>query len=299
MRYVFSMGAHAKGPNWRRRGQWAAAVIAAGALTLTAGSLMTGGACALSALSAAGHRTGLALFFDPGPTGNCSLPLAALDALVASVSPQEYDGARACGGYLDVTGPRGTVRVQVVDSCPTCRTGEVDLSRAAFRKIARLQDGAVRVSYKMVRDPALKRTLAFRVKKGSTWDWLALQVLDHGNPLRSVDVRSRGGRWRALGRDGDGYWVTATGAGRGPFRVRVTDESGHRATIPDVVLAPGRIQRTTTRLYDPAAVAPVSATITGSCAPARPPSACGGTPPPCRDGGPPPALPRPAPSGAG
>ncbi|KAG0006577.1 hypothetical protein BGZ65_006435 [Modicella reniformis] len=53
----------------------------------------------------------------------------------------------ACGQCLQVTGPNGTVQVQVVDMCPGCKSGSVDLSPSAFSKIADLDKGRVPISW--------------------------------------------------------------------------------------------------------------------------------------------------------
>ncbi|MFI6907348.1 expansin C-terminal domain-related protein [Nonomuraea sp. NPDC050394] len=104
-------------------------------------------------------------------------------------------------------------------------------------------------------DPRLERSLGFVVKPGSDEEWLAVQVLDHGGPLRSVEVRVDG-RWRDLRRRADGYWVARDGAGDGPFAFRVTGVRAHRRTVDDLDLAPGEVQRTGVFLYGPARPSP-------------------------------------------
>jgi hypothetical protein len=59
-----------------------------------------------------------------------------------SVSP-------ACGMCLEVTGPLGTVRVRVVDKCPGCQKGDIDLSPTAFEVIAKKGDGRVKITWKV------------------------------------------------------------------------------------------------------------------------------------------------------
>ncbi|KAI7817053.1 RlpA-like double-psi beta-barrel-protein domain-containing protein-containing protein, partial [Gamsiella multidivaricata] len=59
---------------------------------------------------------------------------------IASKSP-------ACGQCLQVAGPNGTVQVQIVDMCPGCKSGSVDLSPGAFAKIADLDAGRVRIRW--------------------------------------------------------------------------------------------------------------------------------------------------------
>jgi expansin (peptidoglycan-binding protein) len=180
--------------------------------------------------------------------GNCSYPSPPADGLYVALSPSEYAAAAACGGYLSVTGPRGTVQVKVVDQCPECPAGHIDLSRAAFARVADPGKGMAGVTYSPLRDPRVGKPLSFRVKEGSSQWWLALLVVDHGNPLASVEVKS-GGAWRKLARADYNYWIAESGAGQGPFDVRVTDTRGHRVTAKRVRLAPAAVQRTATKMY--------------------------------------------------
>lgn len=48
-----------------------------------------------------------------------------------------------CGKYINVHGPNGSVRVKIVDTCPPCAFGDVDLSPAAFGKIGDFVKGRV------------------------------------------------------------------------------------------------------------------------------------------------------------
>lgn len=181
--------------------------------------------------------------------GNCSYPSPPAGDLYVALSPGEYAAAAACGGYLDVTGPKGTVRVKVVDQCPECQAGHVDLSRAAFARVADPGKGLVGVTYRPLANPRVGRPLSFRVKEGSSQWWLALLVIDHGNPLTSVEVKTTGGTWRKLARADYNYWIAESGVGQGPFTVRVTDTRGHRVTANRVRLSPAAIQRSTTKMY--------------------------------------------------
>ncbi|WP_248963312.1 expansin EXLX1 family cellulose-binding protein [Sphaerisporangium perillae] len=193
---------------------------------------------------------GKATFYELRPGGgNCSYPSAPAGSLYVALSPREYAGGTACGGYLSVTGPRGTVRVKVVDQCPKCPAGHIDLSRTAFARVADPGKGMAGVTYRPVRDPRIGRRLSFRVKEESSRWWLALLVIDHGNSLTSVEMRGGGGAWRELARTDYNYWIARSGMGPGPFTVRVTDRRGHQATVRRVRLAPAVIQRTTAKMY--------------------------------------------------
>ncbi|RKP08515.1 RlpA-like double-psi beta-barrel-protein domain-containing protein-containing protein, partial [Thamnocephalis sphaerospora] len=60
----------------------------------------------------------------------------------------ETERSSICGRCVQVKGPRGTAVVKIVDMCETCRHGHVDLSPAAFRRVANPVDGRVSVTWK-------------------------------------------------------------------------------------------------------------------------------------------------------
>ena len=194
---------------------------------------------------------GRAFFYNPGSgQGTCSFGRLRAGGLYVSLGAQQYAAGSACGGYLDITGPRGTVRAEVVDDCPGCSDGGIDMSAAAFGRIANLSAGTVLVSYRLARDPRLPGPLALRVAQAATTAWLAIQVINHGNPLASVIVKNAGrSHWRPLTLSPADYWVAPSGAGAGPFRVLLTDIFGHRVVLSGIRLAPGILQHTRVLMY--------------------------------------------------
>ncbi|KAF8948428.1 hypothetical protein BGZ47_005010 [Haplosporangium gracile] len=101
-------------------------------------------------------------FYDPSikngagdfQMGACEFPYinSAMDMIAALNKPDFGNFARAskspaCGQCLQVVGPNGTVTVQVVDMCPACKSGDVDLTPGAFAKIASLDAGRVHISW--------------------------------------------------------------------------------------------------------------------------------------------------------
>src|SRR5712692_12077890 len=103
--------------------------------------------------------------------------------MYTALSPAEYGSAAACGSYLEVTGPDGSVTVEVVDQCPECRPAHIDLSAQAFARIAPLSAGLVPVTYHTIVDPPLPAPLSMLVKTGSSAYYLALLPMGNGNPL--------------------------------------------------------------------------------------------------------------------
>jgi expansin (peptidoglycan-binding protein) len=254
----------------RRLAGWrASTAAAAGAgavvvlVALAVGISQATAAPACAAVITAGARTsGEATHYElaAGGMGNCSYPAPPAGQLYVALSPSEYGAAAACGSYLQVTGPDGSVTAEVVDQCPECQAGHIDLSEQAFARIAPLSAGLVPVTYRTIADPPLPAPLSMLVKTGSSAYYLALLPINNGNPLASVAVRQNSGGWQELARTTYGYWLASSGAGPGPFTVRLTDSLGHQATVNGITISPGVLQATGTLMYGAAAAAPVAST---------------------------------------
>jgi expansin (peptidoglycan-binding protein) len=193
-----------------------------------------------------------------GGMGNCSYPSPPAGQLYVALSPSEYGGSAACGSYLQVTGPDGSVTAEVVDQCPECQAGHIDLSEQAFAKIAPLSAGLVPVSYRTIADPPLPAPLSMLVKAGSSAYYLALLPINNGNPLANVAVSQGPEGWQELSRTTYGYWLASSGAGPGPFSVRLTDSLGHQATVHGITVSPGVVQSTGMSMYGAGAAVPVA-----------------------------------------
>jgi expansin (peptidoglycan-binding protein) len=186
---------------------------------------------------------GQAVFYDPGrAAGSCGLGPFPAGGRYASLPPRSYASGRACGSYLDVYGPRGTVRAEVVDVCTDCAPGTVNLSRAAFTRIADPRAGMVAVTYRTALDPPLPGPLALRISDTARPGTLAVQVINHGNRLSSVAASWPSGRWQRLAPSADGYWFGPLRSGRprpgrpagARIRVRVTDAAGHQVVLTGI-----------------------------------------------------------------
>jgi expansin (peptidoglycan-binding protein) len=217
-----------------------AATVATALTVVTAIGVSRSAACA--AAPTAGHSySGTATFYELGDgVGNCSYSAPA-DRLYVALGDSEYADSAACGAYLSVSGPRGSVRVQVIDRCPECQAGHLDLSTEAFRAIADPVQGVVGITFRLAAGPG--RTPGFRVKDGSNPYWLAIQPVDAGRAVTRLEVRTGSG-WQALTRTSYNYFVAESGAGPGPFTLRLTDSTGRQVTSSGITLSPGAIQRT-------------------------------------------------------
>jgi expansin len=278
-------------------GQTACSTSAAAAMSLSAlsssalsssalsSSALSSSALSSSALSLAGQSgtvSGTATHYVLTGLPNCSYPRPPANGLFVALSPSEYGGAAACGGYLTVTGPDGSVTVQVIDQCPECATGHIDLSEPAFAELAPLSAGLITVHYQYLADPALPGPVTMEVKSGSSQYWLALLAGNTGNPLASVQVETGSGGWISLARASYNYWIASSGAGSGPFTLRLTDTRGNQVTVHDVALDPGAVQSTGVYMYgtggDQGAPAPSSSAVAPSSAVSSPDSSTSASP---------------------
>jgi expansin (peptidoglycan-binding protein) len=211
-------------------------------------AVVAGGAAVVSGGSAGGTGSQIATHYVLQGLPNCSYPSPPSDGLYVALPPTDYASAAACGGYLEVTGPHGSVRVKVIDQCPDCAAGHIDLSEAAFAALAPLSAGLISVSYSSLAAPPLPGPVSVEVKQGSSQYWLALLADNTGNPLAAVQVRTSSG-WLSLARASYDYWIASSGAGAGPFTVRLTDIEGHQVTVSGITLSPGTVQSTGTWMY--------------------------------------------------
>jgi hypothetical protein len=226
--------------------------VTAIALVVGIGQLCGGPACAavLSAAARAGADPQTATYYATRGMGNCSYPNPPADGLYVALSRPEYAKAARCGGYLEVSGPDGSVLVKVIDQCPGCAAGHIDLSETAFARLAPLSAGLIKVTYTYQADPPLPGPLSIEVNHGSSRYWLALQADNTGNPLALVQVQTSSG-WLSLTRASYNYWIASSGAGPGPFTVRLTDTQGHQVTVHGITLRPGAVQTTGSWMYGP------------------------------------------------
>ena len=92
---------------------------------------------------------GEATYYNADGTGACGLPASPGDLNVAALNGEQY-AKSWCGKCALVTGPKGTVKVRIVDLCPGCARGDLDLSKQAFAVLAALSDGRVKIRWHTV-----------------------------------------------------------------------------------------------------------------------------------------------------
>ena len=185
-------------------------------------------------------RLGEGTHYDADGSGRCSFPAG--DRMVAAISGPDYDGAASCGACVEVSGPNGDTVVRIVDVCPRCKAGDLDLSVEAFAEIAPVRAGRIPISWRVV-PCEVTGPVAYHFKDGSSAHWMAIQVRDHRYPIAGLEARDPGGEWRSFARAAYNYFIAPDGLGPGPHTLRVSDTRGH-AIIDDYIAAGADVLRT-------------------------------------------------------
>lgn len=90
-------------------------------------------------------HNGIATYYAATGEGNCLFPASPDNLMVAAMNDVDYGNADLCGAYIRVDGRKGSV-VRIVDRCPECAQGHVDMSPQAFALIDDLPLGRVPIS---------------------------------------------------------------------------------------------------------------------------------------------------------
>jgi expansin len=174
-------------------------------------------------------HTGIATYYDATGAGACSFDPSPADLMVAAMNAEEYDNAAVCGAQVRVTGAKGNITVRIVDLCPECKAGHLDLSREAFALIDDVPKGRVPINWQVI-SPPLTGPIAYHFKEGSNQWWTAVQVRNHRNPIARLEFQNETGNWINVPRTSYNYFVQTSGMGVGPYAFRVTDLYGNVLT---------------------------------------------------------------------
>lgn len=170
--------------------------------------------------------TGDGTYYAADGTGNCGFDASPNDMLVAAMNDPDYAGSLVCGACAHVTGPKGDVTVRIVDRCPECKHGDLDLSQQAFAKLADVSAGRVKISWQLVACD-VAGPIQYKFKEGSNQWWTAVQIRNHRYAIGKLEFKNAAGKYVSVPRETYNYFVQASGMGTGPYTFRVTDVFGH------------------------------------------------------------------------
>lgn len=184
------------------------------------------GCCAPTACVDEWHNGDGTYYTFADGSGNCSFPPTPEDLMVAAINDVDYAGSAPCGSCVFIQGPTGNVTVRIVDRCPECPEGDLDLSPEAFERISPLQAGRVDITWQYV--PCnVNGPIRYRFKEGSNQWWTAVQVRNHRHAIARFEYLASGGSWQEVARTEYNYFVEESGMGPGPYSFRVTDIYGN------------------------------------------------------------------------
>jgi expansin len=188
-----------------------------------------GGVDPVSCYASFVENPGQGTYYAADGTGNCSFDASPDDLLVAAMNKPDYGNSQWCGACLEVTGPNGTVRVRVVDSCPGCAHGDLDMSPQAFDMIADHAAGRVPISWHDV-SCDVTGPIEYHFKDGANAYWTAVQIRNARYEVTKLEVMQNGA-YTAIPRLDYNYFVAASGLGPGPYQFRVSSERSQGTVV--------------------------------------------------------------------
>ena len=168
---------------------------------------------------------GKATYYDfADGSGACSFDPTPDDLLVGAMNFPDYQASAACGACAAIDGPNGSVTVRIVDLCPECESGHIDLSPEAFSMIADLSAGVVPITWRYV-SCNYPEPIQYKFKEGSNQWWTAVQIRRHVHRIAKLEYE-KDGAFIEVARTDYNYFVEDAGMGPGPYHFRVTDVLG-------------------------------------------------------------------------
>ncbi|UJR86536.1 expansin EXLX1 family cellulose-binding protein [Sandaracinus amylolyticus] len=174
------------------------------------------------------EQRGEGTYYDATGAGACSFDVqtGGGELLVAAMNAPQFAGSSVCGMCAHVVGPSGEVTVRIVDLCPECARGDLDLSPQAFDHVAERSLGRVPITWREV--PCdVSGPIEWRIKEGSNPWWTAVQVREHRHRIARVERLTAEGDWVEVPRVDYNFFVDETGFGEGPYTLRAIDVHGN------------------------------------------------------------------------
>ncbi|CAJ2513122.1 Uu.00g012410.m01.CDS01 [Anthostomella pinea] len=195
-----------------------------------------GTSAAVSGTSAA--VSGTSTFYGGNLNGGmCSFSTYTLPSGIygTAFSGSAWATAANCGACIEVTGPSGDpITAMIVDQCPECDAGHLDLFEDAFKKLSPSSSDPLSTSYTFV-DCGIKTPLVLHNKSGTSQYWFAMQVVNANEPVSVLEVSTDGGStWKSTTRTEYNFFQNESGFGTTTVAVRVTSASGKTVVVKNV-----------------------------------------------------------------
>jgi expansin (peptidoglycan-binding protein) len=158
-------------------------------------------ATAVSVTNADEYFTGDGTAYTLGQTsaGNCNM-MSALDFATtdyAALNDKQWDGLQNCGRCAEVScaddrcsDQSTSVVVQILDRCPECQHGDLDLSPSVFTNLTGSTPSRYTVSWKFV-DCPVQGNVNYCLKGGSNNFWTAVQPTNFATGVQSLQINGQ------------------------------------------------------------------------------------------------------------
>jgi len=167
--------------------------------------------------------------------GNCGIPVAANDFNHCALNNQDYNTSQACGACLEVKSASGkSVIVKVVDRCPECAPGDVDLTQQAFAQIENPTAGRIPITWRFVPCPLNNSTIKVNFKSGSTKFWTAIQLRNIRHAVAKLEYK-KGDQWIDINRVNFNFFIETAGIAS-PMTLRATSVLNEQLVFENVAI---------------------------------------------------------------
>lgn len=170
-------------------------VVAAFSLVSTLTSVVLGGSAELSRF----HGEGTTYTLDTPTSGNCNFQAfpPAASKYFAAINGVQFLHTKNCGRCALVRcvdkvcahAPSVSEVVYIVDQCPECAFGDLDLSADAFESITGFGSGRVAIEWEFVDCPVdEEQPIEYCLKGGSNGHWVAVQPANFVVGIKNVQI---------------------------------------------------------------------------------------------------------------
>lgn len=173
-----------------------------------------------------------------GNGGHCGIPVDTGDIYHAALNHEQYAQSAACGACVRVLGPMGTVVLKIVDECPECKFGDIDMTTAVFPQLAQMKDGRIKIKWQYVPCSHMN-DIKVVFASGSSPYYFKAQFLDFIYPLAKAEYKKSDGSFATIQREAYNYFVKEGGIDEdkskaGPYTFRLTPLVGNPLILSDV-----------------------------------------------------------------
>jgi expansin (peptidoglycan-binding protein) len=129
---------------------------------------------------------------------------------------------------------------QIVDKCPECDAGHLDLFQNAWSALEPdTSKGIIDTSYEFVDcGSAVSGPLTIHLKSGVSPYWFSAQVVNANRRTAKLEVSTDGKTWKAAKRTDYNFFEIPSGVGAAKASVRVTSGDGKSVVVKDVAMTP-------------------------------------------------------------